>query len=355
MATYTFKKNSVETLRWHPELMEGEGADEYFEYLWFDAVLEGGYYLRVAPFNSHTPHSHGIEKAGTPSYGFDLGLPNGKVIDHYQFYKPEEFKATDFGGTWGNNALFTGKVNDKGEVSEYKIKFDLANVSVDLVATCVAKTGVQFVDADHGYSYYHPLKKLAMGWWPLVPRAEVKGTITVDGKAVKVHGPAYLDKQLSNKKDTFGGTGQAWWTWGHFFCGPYTATFTDSAATAKYKYRHFAPFILWKDSDIVLATYDFTSIVEQYSIDKVTGKFYPSVLSQKAKDGSVEIYTQITNGVVTEVKETSLDWMKYVRQFADVNMEIYRYGGFTEEVKGNIIIEYGAGPHYMPWEKIDAK
>jgi len=355
MAKNILRRNSVDTLRWHTELMQGVGKENYMEYLWFDGVFDGGYYLRVAPFNSHAPGSHGVKGSGIPSFGFDLGLPDGSVIDHVEIYKPEEFKTAEFGGYWGDNALLIGKVNDKGEILEYQIKFDLNNVQVDLTATCVAKTGIQFVENDNGYSYYHPQKQVAMGWWPMAPRSEVKGTISFNGKTINVQGPAYLDKQVSNKDETFGGTGQAWWTWGHFFCGPYTATFMDSAATAKYKYRHFSPFILWKGSEIVLATLDHTTIVEQYSIDKVTNKFYPSVLSQKAKDGSVEVYTQITNGVVTEVKETSLEYVKYVRQVADINLEVFRFGGFYDEIQGKMIIEYGAGMHYMPWDKIDCK
>ena len=358
MALNTFKQNSPDTLRWHWELGEGELLKEFFEYLWFDGIFtgdDGDYYLRVGPATSQPTGCFGIDHGGIPTYGFDLVLPNGKVYDHTQIYKPEEFKEAEFGGYWGDNALLAGKMNEKGEVTEYQVKFDINGVSCDLTCIPETKWGCQFVHADHGYSYFHPKKNRAMGWWPLIPRADVTGTVTFDGKTVNLKGSAYLDKQVSNKEETFGGSGQAWWTWGHFWAGPYTASFTDSAPTAHYKYRHFSPLVMWKNGEMNFASFDFVNYIEEYGIDEVTDKFYPRVMSMRAIDGSTEVYAQITNGIITEVAVTQLDYMKYVRQIADIDLQVYHHGELVDQQKGKILVEYGAGAHYMPWDKIDAK
>ena len=352
--TYIFKNISNEILRWHPELGEGENQENYFEYMWFDAPLQGAdgvYYLRISPFSSVVKGSHGAETGGLPGLGFDLLLPNGECLDSFIIYDPREYEALPFGGIWGTNA-FTGTVTDDGFLDSFEIKMNIEGVGIDLKARTVAN-GLQFVEADHGYTYYHPVKKRALGWWPLAPRADVEGILTIGGKEIRVKGPSYLDRQLGNLPTAFGGSGQAWWTWGHFWAGDYTGTFTDSAPTAKYKYRHFSPFMLWKGSELVLATFDFTGYVEQFSVDETSGKFYPKVQSQKARDGSVEFTSQITNGILVEPTTTSLEeTTRYVRQFADITMQLNRFGGIEEEISGKIVAEFGAGLHFMPWSKL---
>jgi|GEM_PF-839781 len=351
---FTFRKNDKEIYRWHSDLAQGNYADYYFEYLWFDAPLKAGeetYYLRVAPFSSCVKGSHGTTKGGTPGIGMDLLLPDGRCLDAFPIFDPSEYTELPFGGVWGDNS-FTGEFNDQGQLESYEIKMTLGGIGIDLKARTIA-TGISVVKAEHGYSYYHPVKKLALGWWPVVPRAEVEGTLTIDGKVIKVSGPAYLDRQAGNQPTSFGGSSQKWWAWGHFWAGDYTATFTDSAPSAEYKFKHYSPFMLWKGSELILATYNFTNYIEQFDIDEGSGKFYPKAQSQKAYDGTLEYTCQITNGILVEPTTTSLEeTSRYVRQFADVTMQLKRFTGFEDEVSGKIVIEYGAGMDYMPWEKL---
>ena len=181
MALYTFKKNSPDTLRWHWELMEGAAKDDYFEYLWFDGMFagpDGDYYLRVGVDNSSPEGSVGITTGGVPSFSYDLVLPNGKVYDEFRIYKAEQFEETAFGGKFADEAVFDGHYNEKGEVEWYSVKFDFGNVACDVVAKPRTKRGIQFVEADNGYSYYHPYKKRAMGWYLSGRVSAVIGTHT---------------------------------------------------------------------------------------------------------------------------------------------------------------------------------
>lgn len=353
--SYTFKPITKENLRWHPELGAGDNRDNYFEYIWFDGPLKSDeneeYFIRIDPFSSLVNGSHGAEEGGLPGIGFEIILPDKNVLDTFEIYSPKDFEPYEFGGNWAGNIL-KGTYNDKGLIEEYEINMEFLNIKIDLKAKSVAH-GVQFVENENGYTYFHPIKERALGWWPLVPRAEVEGTLTVDGKKINVKGPAYLDRQVGNLPVTFGGSGQAWWTWGHFWAGDYTATFTDSAPTSHYKYKHFSPFVLWKGSEIVLATYNFTGYIEQYAVDEATSKFIPKVLSQRASDGSVNLFTQIENGIISEPTTTSLEsTTKYCRQLLELSMQLNRFGGINAEASGKAVVEFGAGMHFMPWDRI---
>jgi len=351
MAKYKFAKMGENGTRWHPEMGQPPFTNEFQEYYWLDFVSDNGYYLRFSPFNSFTPGSNGITKGFVPAIVFDLLLPDGRLIDRFVTFE-NDFEPYEFGGRWGKN-IFTGNKSAEGEITDYVIKYEDANIAIDLKGTSIAK-GIQF--SDTGYTYYNPKDNTGNSWYPVVPRAEVKGTITVDGKKVEVKGPAYLDHQASNVPAIYGGPTQRWWMWGHFFCGPYTATFIDSAADLKYRYNHFTPFVLWKGSEIILATFNFRCTPEGYYEDPNSGNYWPSGFSQRAIDGSIEVTAQLHHGRLCEPETTSLDHMIYVRQLADVDLQVSRFGRVEEQLSGGkVIIEFGAHNEFFPWNKEEHK
>lgn len=355
---YIFRPCNEEALRWHPELGAGVRKDDYFEYVWFDGPMNGDdgkeYYIRISPFSSVVKGSHGAVEGGHPGIGFDLMLPDGKVIDEFYVYDEGDFVDEGFGCIMGGDQRMYGNVVD-GKLVDYGFDVHWKNIKAKLSATVVAG-GVQFVEDKHGYTAYDAVNNIATGWWPLAIRSDVTGTIEIDGKVINVTGVAYLDRQLGNMKSNFGTGAQAWWTWGHFWAGEYSGTFTDSAPSATYKYRHFSPFVLYKGKELILATNDFVGYIEQYALDNKSGKFYPKEQSQRAIDGNVTFYSQIQNGVLVEPETTSLEeTCRYVRQFAEIKTQLMRYGGFRDDAKGKIVIEYGAGYHYFPAEWIGKK
>ena len=80
--------------------------------------------------------------------------------------------------------------------------------------------GVRFVEEDHGCMFYDPTTKMAIGWCPLIPRAEIEGTLTFKGEKVPVVGLGYCERQPGNK--AFAGWISRWFC-GHFNTGDYTA------------------------------------------------------------------------------------------------------------------------------------
>ena len=349
---YTFRKLTGSNLGWHPELREGEGADYYGEWFWLDGQLEGGYQYSMGLF-ARRPGGISPEGKNWPSVELHILTPDGEVHHATEDYPPESFKPEPWGGAWGHNT-FTGRLGPDGMPEGYALKVSVGNIGVDITARAVA-SGVQFSDEEHGYTYYHPYKNLALAWWPLVPRAEVEGTITIDGKAAKVRGLAHCERQLANLPNAFGGGGQAIWFWGHFYAGDYTAVWTDSAASERSKYRHFTPFVLWKGGDVVLSTYQFACVVEKFGIDPVTGLLYPVVESLRASDGHTGLTAQLLPGKIIDFftlegpPSAPEKRGVYFRQHCDVRVQVSRWDEI-EEIGGTSTHEFGAGADWFPFE-----
>jgi hypothetical protein len=217
-------------------------------------------------------------------------------------------------------------------------------------------TGLQFSDEEHGYSYYNPMKKIALGWWPLVPRAEIKGTLTFKGSVIDVKGLAYCEKQLSNMPSSFGGGAQNVWHWGHFFADDYTAAWTDSAASKSFCYRHFSPVAIWKGSDLVLSTFQAACSVEKFDINPVSKTLYPEFESLRASEGDTMLTAQYQPGIVMDYYQPSNPELgtialTYVRQVCPVNMQLTR-GDEVVEVTGTAIREWGSGPDWFPYKRL---
>ena len=343
---YTFRRISKTNLAWHPELGEGENAKGYADWLWLDGQLEGDYQYSMGMFGAR-PGVEGTVPGG-PTIELHILTPDGKAHHGGETFPPESFKPEAFGAAWGDNK-FAGKLKPDGTPEGYDLKVSVGDVGVDLSARTVA-TGLVFSDEEHGYTYYHPGRKTALAWWPLVPRAEVEGTLTIEGKPVKVSGLSYVERQITNIPQSFGGVGQAWWTWGHFYAGDFTAVWTDSAASEHYQYRHFSPFALWKGSELVLSSFQFTAYIEKYGIDEDSGALYPVVESLRASDGNVELRAQLLPGKINHVFRLGGTGV-YCRQYCPVNIQLRRWDD-VEEASGTAVHEFGAGGGWFPFDRL---
>lgn len=363
MAHDKFCYNVPSTLGWHWELNEGMGKANFMEYLWLDAVSTSGHYIQIGAYLSYCPGTYGITEGGTPLFQFIVVDPDGNQYYDTRVGKYGDVTETEFGGIWGDLGKIDGHITEDGQVIDYDASVHFGGVDLDMHCVCEgSRRGAQFVDSEFGYSYYHPVKKIAMGWWPLAPYAKFTGTLTINGKTEQIEGVSYVDKQLSNKPNTFGSGGQANWSWGHIIAGDYTVAFTDSAADAKYKYRHHSPYLVWKKGELIYASFDSTVFVEQWDIHEETNRFRPAVFTMKSKDGASEINAQLTDGIMLLEKGSHNEGQDneeflnliYARQLLNTNFEITRFGGFDEEVQGKCIMEWGAGAHFMPADRINA-
>lgn len=347
----TFRRINKSHLEWQLNLREGEGAQNYSDWLWLDGKLEGGYQFQMGMFLARATEMGGSEssvKRGYPVIDLHIQTPDRKKYYRREIYSPESFKPEPFGGTWGNER-FVGRLNSDGLPEGYELKVTLGDLGLDLTARTVA-IGLVFSDEEHGYSYYNPIKKAALGWWPLIPRSVVKGTITIEGKQLEVNGLVYVERQVSSIPRAFGSGGQAWWTWGHFFADDFTAIWTDSAASERYQYRHFSPFALWKGSELIFSTFQFTVYIEKFGFDPESKFIYPIVESLRASDGNTELKAQLTNGRINHTFQVGKKG-QYVRQSCDVNMQLRRWE-VIEEASGSANHEFGAGDQWFPYERL---
>jgi len=340
---YSFHRTTKNELGWHPDLKGGGeggvgGLMGYNEWFWFDGQFENGYECSMGLF--------GGDRKFIDLYPMS---PDGVVHHRSEEFSAEAFKSEPFGASWGGNNYLRGKLAADGSVLGYDVKVAAGDVGLDIATRAVVPFGVKFSPEEPGYSYYNPIKKQALGWWPLAPRAEAEGTITIDGKANPIKGQVYLERQLSSLP--LGGTagaktGQAVWCWGHFYAGDYTAVWTDSAASQHYGYRHFTPFVLWKGDTVVMSTFQFAGYVEEFGIDPKTGIPYPVVETVKASDGVTELFAVLQPGTIIEHAPGS--W--YCRQYCDIKVSIRRWGE-TEEIAGKSVHEWCAGGGWFPFEK----
>lgn len=346
----TFRRIDKSHLAWQVDLLTGEGAANFGDWLWLDGQLEGGYGFNLGMFMARAGEMGGKEavKRGLPVIDLHINTPDWKIYHKREVFSPEDFKPQAFGGTWKNNK-FDGKIGKDGLPKGYDVKVSVGGFGLDLTCRAI-NVGFVCSDEEHGYSYYHPMKKTALAWWPLVPRAEVKGTITIEGKPVKVTGLVYVERQTTCMTQAFGSGGQAWWTWGHFFAGDYTAVWTDSAASEHYQYRHFSPFALYKGSERIFSTYQFTSYIEKWGVDPKSKFIYPAVESFRAIDGNVELRAQLVNGKINDTFKIGKKG-GYVRQLCDVTMQLKRWDD-VEEVKGRANHEFGVGDDWFPFDKL---
>jgi len=347
---FTFTTVSKTNLAWHPELGEG-----YCDWLWLDGWTDSGYWygLTMAFRLDQAAPLVGAEKRDWPLVQCLVIPPEGETQLLTEAFPVEKFKAEEpWGVTIGHNVL-KGTLTPEGLPAGYSVKVAVDDVGIDLNAKSVA-LGMQFVEAEHGYTYYHPVKKIGVGWWPLVSRADIEGTLTFHGKEIKVNnGAGYIERQLFNS--TFAGI-MAHHFWGHAFAGDYTAVWTESAGPEQSQYRHFHPFVLYKGSDPIVSTHNLTLQPERFVLDEITKMPFPLVQTLQAVDGSTEVMVTLLPGNIAErhslvdtpgTPYTAENPGGYIRQVCNAKIQIRRWDRI-EEVMGVAQHEFGWWSQWFP-------
>src|SRR5512136_3330888 len=120
--------------------------------------------------------------------------PQGVLHHAVSAFPIEEFRPEEpWGVGIGQNTL-KGSLTADGQPAGYHVKVSLDDIGID-VAAKAAVVGMRFVMDDHGYMYYDPGSNMAVGDWPLIPRGEFKGNLTVQGQRIPVTGMGYCERQ----------------------------------------------------------------------------------------------------------------------------------------------------------------
>lgn len=342
---FGFRSLRKSDLAWHLEL----GGDAR-EWLYLDGATESGYAysLLLARKMENAEEIVGPDKAHLPLVELRIMTPQGVLHHAVSAFPIEEFRPEEpWGVRIGQNTL-QGSLTADGQPAGYHVKVSLGDIGIDVTAKA-AVVGMRFVLDDHGYMYYDPGSNMAVGDWPLIPRGDFKGNLTVQGQRIPVTGMGYCERQAGNVPFA------AWishWFFGHFYAGEYTAQWADQACTELMQYRHFRPLVLWKGSDVILSTHNLAFCAEHFELDSEIRMPYPTAETLCAAEGSTVLTALIRSGRIME-RDLNTNWAGtsaerpgcYFRQVSDVEVEIMRCDK-VEQVRGKSIHEFG---WLVPW------
>ncbi len=343
METYTVRSINKSHLGWHPNM----GGD-VVEWLYMDGWMDNGYKYGVTLASKIDQGEMFGEQGNWPFVMAWLTSPDGETLTGMNFLPVQQYKEEKpWGVTIGNN-VFKGSLKKDGQPAGYHMKVTLENIGIDITAKAVC-SGMRIVEEKHGYMHYDPVKDTAVGWWPLVPRASVKGTITFQGKEVQVTGLGYCERQLGNKQGMLMTDWLSHWFWGHCFAGDYTASWAYTAGPENKQYRPFSSLVLWKGSDVILSTNNPSVSPDKFEIDDVTGRYYAVAETIHATEGNMELFILMSTPTINEKLplpgKSAEDPGHVLRGFSDIDVQIRRLDRW-EQIKGKCFHEQG---QIIPW------
>lgn len=258
-----------------------DGSAGTWEWWYFDAILDDGTAVVIQFF---TTTNQAAGKTGDhPNLKIKITLPDGTAVEDALEARADQ---SSFGIDACNVRI--GPHSFVGDLHDYRIRVEPTNgVGADLTLTSQAtpyRPGTAYFGfGDHDERYYT--------WLCAVPKGEVSGTITFNGRTVDVHGFGYHDHQWGTI-----GIFEAWnnWLWARQRFDDYTVLVFDMVAREEFGYARF-PLTFVQDSDgrIVFENSHNVhyTVAEEYT-DALSGKTYPKQSSYTFEhDGKKLEYT----------------------------------------------------------------
>lgn len=302
----------------------------HFEWWYFDCMLNNGTKV-VIQFLSKNGKSFASKKYH-PTLFYKVTLPDGKQID-----KEIHVPAKDI--TWSKEKcdVHFGNHYCKGDLKHYELHIDMIDgMAADLVLDSTAKpyrpgtSYFQFGDEDKYYT-----------WFCVVPRGNVNGTITVNGKIESVTGTGYHDHQWGSINFH-----KYWnhWIWARQSYEDYSLLLFDFFTNDEYGNERF-PIIFIQDNDgnIVFECHDKVKCqIEKNYKDSASGKIYPSALSYIfEKNGTTVKYALKADKTIEAKGKNNLPFsMKIVMNLMHIQASYSRYTavGHLELISDNTTI-----------------
>ena len=337
---------------WHPD-----DSEDFFELWDCYCMIDGGYGFAIMlyskpwyPIIDYIPG-----EAGHPLCVINIITPDG--VSHFirKSYPDEAFKASTerLDVTMGQNRLI-GKYNDKGEYEGIEIKIAEEGISAEL--TYDAKIGsMKMSERDDNLTYLNPATNKYFGWFNVGVRSDVKGTITIDGKAMDITGVGSNNYNWGNIKFDL----QSRWFTAGIFADDYTISFNNSTAGKRHNYAHFTPLVLWKGNEVIMSTFNCSVYGEEFAVDPESRGPYPVTETFRASEGDIEVMGFLPPGIIAERSRiedvpglacTSENPWFHFFQFSDAHM-IIRRGKEVEKIKGRALREFVWADEWFPYKR----
>lgn len=264
----------------------------HWEWWYFDAILDDGTAVVIQFF---TKAISGLNKPGNqPSLTIKVTQPNGEHHERQIDYPMEKSRIGK-----GKADLHFGPHSFVGDLKDYRIIVDPTDdPKTGLGADLTLHSLTTPFRPGTSYFGFGDNDEETFTWLCAVPKGEVSGTLTVNGKQVQVHGFGYHDHQWGSNIYF-----KLWnhWTWARQRYDDYTVVLFDLNARAEYDRKQFPLFFIQdKNGNVVFqSTHEIDyEVLEEYHSEE-HDKDYP----QKARyrfhaDGKQAEYTLTVKKVI---------------------------------------------------------
>lgn len=315
----------------------------HFEHWYFDARLDDGHvivgFLQTAELMT--------KKAGVELHVYE---PNGTRHEVRKFYPHSQASASNekcdvrVAHNWGrvvedfeDGGLPTHRIH----IAEDGMQFDLTFESL-----------VPMWQPGEGLTNYGEDSFFA--WVVAAPKAQVTGTIVVNGKRHEVTGIGYHDHNWG--KGTMPRIVDHWY-WGRVYADDLTVVYATIFTTGRFGNAVSTPFMLASGSEVVLSTGEI-EIEEGPSVyNEIADQSYPSSLTLRAGGGAAELRLDVREIIHAHdlLNDVPVVGKRFVKPVAKpvINRLLGNPGYFrfrsdftlTAEVGGEMVVRTGSTLH----------
>ena len=239
--------------------MKKKGTREWW---YFDARLDNGYTV-VGFFRA----KH--ERTGKTGVEITIYKPNGEKIQNVIDYSPSDLRASrDIPDVQiGNNYIKVDFSNK--ELPIYEIFLDEGEFGLHLKYTAT----VHGWKPGNGYIEFG--KSNQFGWVIALPRADVEGTIKVNGEDIQVKGIGYHDHNWLNFNFALIIN---YWYWGRIYSENFTVIFAYIKCNKRMDNYPIQVLMIAKNENVILSTGEYEMFQDNFEYNDKAGNKYPKYL-----------------------------------------------------------------------------
>lgn len=261
----------------------------YFEWWYFDATFEDGHHvlLELQVPNLMRPWKDQCCML------FHITQPGGEQMINFVFFPGSDFRAS----SETCDVAIAGNTI-KGEYPEYQVKFTHQDHACDLTFRNLCPGWGR---GSGEMCFGDPSRPHIFGWMVAQPRAEVTGTLTVNGVTHEVKGKGYHDHNWANCAMPFY---LPYWHWGRLMIGEITMIFADVVTRARFGHRHIPIFFIARGDRILFEGGDGEFQASDYVMDDDGVQVYPRRLRFEFGEGDTSGWMEFKVREVVEVTDS---------------------------------------------------